>query len=226
MNTTITDDEKRRELLLSICLALPICKPDKDSRNFFEVLHNCDKDLNKYQVSPKFYLINCGMVIEKEKNSGELSQKLKERTDLLSVPEIGYISKGDKLDFLDWILPNLLSCVMKKEDHSNIIKTIGGFINDDNAFDRKYIQELDILVSHALGNQLISSFIEYCAECNENNQSTFSIHINKRDLLIDEILRKKPNNNLLKQYIKFITDEIKGRKEKTLLGRFKKIFNK
>lgn len=232
MNTTVIDDEKKRELLLSICSALPICKPDKDSRNFFEVLHKCDKDLNKYQVSPKFYLINCAIVIEKEKNSGELSQKIKGRLDLFSVTEIGCISKEDKLDFLDWILPNLLSCVKRKEDHSDIIRTIGGFVNDNTAFDRKYIEELDILISHAQDNQLISSFIEYCAESNGNMQSTFSIHVidmlsdlsdTERDILIDEILRKKPINNLLKQYIKLITDEIKKRKEKTLLGRLKKI---
>lgn len=232
MSTAITDDDEKRKLLLSLCSVLPICKPDKESRNFFELLHKCDKDLNKYQVSPKFYLINCGMVIEKEKNSGELSQKIKERSNLLSVTEIDYISKEDKLDFLDWILPNFLSCVRKKEDHSDIIRTIGGFINDNKIFDRKYIQELDRLVSHTQDNQLISSFIEYCAENNENMQSTFSMHVSdmlsdlsdsKRDFLIDEILRKRANNNLLKQYIKLISDTIKERKEKTLLGRFKKI---
>jgi lipopolysaccharide biosynthesis regulator YciM len=122
--------------------------------------------------------------------------------------------------------------VKRKEDHSDIIRTIGGFINDNTAFDRKYIEELDILISHTQDNQLISSFIEYCAESNGNMQSTFSMHIidmlsdlsdSKRDMLIDEILRKKPINNLLKQYIKLITDEIKERKEKTLLGRLKKI---
>jgi hypothetical protein len=231
----IPDASLKKDLILQVCSTLPVSKPSKESLVFFNTLITNFNDLNRYDISPKFYLINVGRVIDKEGESGELAHKFKERLGLLSVPVIGDLPKKDKLDFSDWILPNLLWYVTTKENHQVIISILGGFIHDDMAFEKKYLEELNQVVTQSLNNQHLSSFIEYCTFNNKGIQSPFGQYIidtlynlsdSKRDLLIKEILQRKQNNDKLKNYLKRISNTIKERKESTLLGRFKKILKK
>ncbi|WP_292546436.1 hypothetical protein [Methanoregula sp.] len=235
IKTTIADANIQRDLVLHICSMLPLCKPDKDSISFFNTLHNGNNDLNRSDVSPKFYLINVGRVIEKERESGELAQKIKERLDLLSVPEIRGIPREDKMDFLDWVLPNLVWYMRSKENYSNLFRIIGDFIQDDAAFEKKFLGELDHVVTHGPDNQPISSFIQYCADSKKEIHSVFGQYIidiaygfsdSKRDILFKEVLPVGEKNDELKEYVKLISDAIQERRENTLFGRFKKLIKK
>jgi len=231
----IPDASLKKDLILHVCSTLPVSKPNKESLVFLHMLFTNFNDLNRYDISPKFYLINVGRVIDKERASGELAHKFKERLGLLSVPDIGDLPKKDKLDFSDWILPNLLWYVTTKENHQVIISILCGFIHDDMAFEKKYLEYLNQVVTQGPNNQHLSTFIEYCADNNKEIQSPFGQYIintlnnlsdSKRDLLIKEILQREQNNDKLKNYLKTISNTIRERKESTLLGRFKKILKK
>ncbi|QYZ78221.1 hypothetical protein E2N92_01630 [Methanofollis formosanus] len=233
--TMIADANLKRDLVLHVCSILPISKPDRDSLTFINTLYNGNNDLNQSDVSPKFYLIDVGRVIERERESGELAQRFKERLGLLSVPHIGDISKEDKMDFLNWILPNLVWYMRSKEDYRDLFRIVGDFIQDNVAFETKFLEELDHVVTHGFDNQPISSFIEYCADSNRDFHSPFGQYIidtlyslsdSKRDMLFKEMHRVEQNNDQLKKYLKLISDTIREREESTLLGRFKKILKK